>query len=202
MKAARSHRSWRPRAVAELLLWRHGWWGLLAATGLLAAAALWQWELRPTASRIERTEAALRAPRATPTEPAAPPGEKPDQERLAAFRNVLAPYEQSSEVVRGVIAATLQDLRWERAEFQQTRDQVLGTVRLQISVPVVGDYPRLRRGLERALHEAPGLSLDQVSFRRENERQTQLDARLKMSLWLTAPEPGVRPDAEPRGGSR
>jgi hypothetical protein len=115
---------------------------------------------------------------------------------------VLTPYGQSTEVVRGVVAATLQDLRWEQAEFQETRDQVLGTFRLQITVPVVGDYPRLRRGIEQALREAPGLSLDQVSFRRENERQTQLEARLKMSLWFTAPEPGARPDALAGGGPR
>jgi hypothetical protein len=61
MMSAGSLRSWRFLAAAELLLWRRGWWGPLVATLLLAAAALWQWELRPTASRIERFEAALRS---------------------------------------------------------------------------------------------------------------------------------------------
>lgn len=202
MTAGSSPRPWHPLAVAELLVWRHGWWGPLVAAFLLATAALWHWELRPTASRIERAEAALRAPRAAPIEAAPRPGSSPDLQPLAAFRDVLTPYGQSTEVVRGVVAATLQELKWEQAEFQQTRDPVLGTVRLQITVPVVADYPQLRRGLERALREAPGLSLDQVSFRRDHERQAQLEARLKMSLWLASPEPGVRSDIEPRGGSR
>jgi hypothetical protein len=190
------HRSIQVRATVQVLLWRRGWWGPLAVSALLAAAAIWQFELRPTAHQIEHAEATLRSPRLAPAPKPVDTSAATDKQRLDAFRAVLKPYLEHTQIVRHVLATTGQELQWEQAEFQQTRDSGLGIVRLQISAPVSGDYRRLRRGLERALREVPSLSLDHVSFRREQGSQAQLEARLKLSLWLLA-APGVEPiDAE------
>lgn len=196
------NRSLPLRATVQVLLWRRGWWGPLAVSALLAAAAIWQFELRPTAQQLEHAEAALRIPRLEPAPKPADHKAATDKQRLDAFRAVLKPYREHTRIVRHIVATTGQDLQWTQAEFQQTRDSSLGVVRLQITAPVSGDYRRLRRGLERALREVPGLSLDQVSFRREQGSQTQLEARLKLSLWLLA-APGVEPiEAEAPAGAR
>lgn len=174
-------------AKLQVLLWRRGWWGPLAASALLAAAAIWQWELRPTALQLEHAEAALRSPRLAPPPKPVDRSAATDRQRLDAFRAALRPYREHTQIVRRLVSSTGPDLQWAQAEFQQTRDSGLGIVRLQFSAPVSGDYPRLRRGLERALREVPSLSVDQVSFRREQGSQAQLEARLKLSLWLLAP---------------
>lgn len=185
------HTAQRPRqwlVSAQLLLWRHGWWGPLAAVALLLSAATWQWDVRPTARRIDDVDAALRAPRQASAPRSAALGDTPERQALTSFRAALQPYREHAQIVRRIVAVTGPDLQWTQAEFQSSRDSGLGLVRLQISAPVTGDYRRLRRGLERALREVPGLSLDQVSFRRELGTQAQLESRVKLSLWLLAPE--------------
>lgn len=198
----RSPRAWRLVLRAELLLWRHGWWAVGAALALLTAAALWQWELQPTAQRIAALRLDSRAPR--PVAVAAPVDDRAavNRQRLDAFRAALRPYREHTQIVRRIAAATANDLQWTQAEFQPSRDSAAGIARLQIAVPSAGDYRHLRQGLERALREVPSLSLDQVTFRREQANEAQLDAKLKLSLWLLAPEGEQPPDVETARASR
>lgn len=200
MSSAGARRSWR--AAVEVLLWRHGAWAPLTMAFVLAAAALWQWRVRPISRQLEVAEASLRAPRPAPARTGPSADELSDHQRLAAIRGVLEPYSRNVDIMRRVIAATLQELQWSQAEFQQSQDRELDVVRVQVTVPVVGEYRRLRQGLEQALREAPGMSLDQLSFRRSQPSQSQLEARLKLSLWLTPSRPTGRVAVDEQEGAR
>lgn len=70
-----------------------------------------------------------------------------------------------------------------QADYRRIEDTQKAYSRLQISLPVKGDYPALRRFMYSALAELPSLSLDQLIVKREQANGGQVDAQLIMSLW-------------------
>ncbi|MBI5919226.1 MAG: hypothetical protein HY849_07635 [Nitrosomonadales bacterium] len=56
----------------------------------------------------------------------------------------------------------------------------------EINFPVKTDYAQLRGFLSQALSDNPGLSLDEISFRRQKVSDAQLDARVRMTIYLRA----------------
>ncbi len=174
----------------QLLLWRHGLWLPVCAAVLAAAAGL---GLQARSLRIAAAQPALAAavPRAAP-ESLVDEAAAADAAAWEAWRAVLAPYDNATAAVRRLVSLTQSDLAWQRAEFQQQDDPALGVVRMTIEVPVSGQYRRLRKALDAALREMPALSLDRVTLRRQAAAESELDARLRFSLWLERPAAGAR----------
>lgn len=56
----------------------------------------------------------------------------------------------------------------------------------QLNFPVRATYAQLRGFLAQALSDNPSLSLDQISFRRQNVNDALLDAQVSMTLFLRA----------------
>ncbi len=54
----------------------------------------------------------------------------------------------------------------------------------QITLPVAGNYTQIRAFAENALLEIPTLSLDQISFRRKRVSDAQIEAEIRMTLYL------------------
>jgi hypothetical protein len=169
------------RLATGIWLWRHGWW--LPLTTLIVAAAAWLWWIDAELLRVELQ--ALNAPR-TPSLATQP---SDDDSRYAALRAALQPHDSATRQVQRLIEITQPHLVWRQAEFQHTEDRPLDLVRVQVSVPVSGEYRRLRAALDTALREMPNLSIDQVLFQRQSVGETQLNARIRFSLWMRAPAP-------------
>jgi hypothetical protein len=160
-----------------LWLWRHGVAVPLAALMLLAAALLaWQ------ATRPGPVLPAVVAPRQS----APPPAGAEAAAAMAALHAVLLPADEATAAVRRLVTLTQPELAWQRAEFAQSEDAAPGVARLQITVPVSGEYRAVREALQRALLEMPQLSLDQVRLQREAGAGITLEAQLRFSLWLRA----------------
>lgn len=177
----RRRTSWRARI--GLWRWRHGAW-LPAALLLLAAAAGLAWHTAQVAEQAQRLvapEPAVGRSSPTAAAPAAPQG---DGERLAAFLALLPPAAEATPQVRRLIELTRPQLAWQRAEFQHSEDTAAGVLRLQITVPVAGEYAAMRMALESSLQALPHLSLEQVQLRRAQPDDTRLEARLRFSLFL------------------
>jgi len=168
------------RARLELWLWRHGA-ALPLALVLGLAAAVVAVLTRPTPDTAPAVVAA-RLPGAAASAAAG------DARALADFRALLLPADESTALVRRLVTLTQPALAWQRAEFQQSDDAAPGVLRLQITVPVQGEYAAVRLALNKALREMPQLSLDQVRLQREPTAGAMLDARLRFSLWMRAPE--------------
>lgn len=169
---------------ARLVLWhwRHGAWLLLVlallGSALVAAGAAWR----------ARQEAAAWAARLALPPPAAAsaarPGPSSDALALQALQRVLPPLADHAAQVRELVRLTQPGLAWQQADFQQRRLPGLAIVRLQITVPISGDYEQVRRALDRALLDMPALSLDQLTLRRLRVSDTTLDTQLRLSIWL------------------
>jgi hypothetical protein len=180
-EAGRRRPSWR--LWWSLVVWRHGLWLPLCGVMLtLAGVLLWQ------AQAVD--DEALRRARERIAIAQARPGPAPDRldeaQRLQVFLHQLQPASHSTQQVRRLVELTQPELAWQQAQFQQSDDPSLGITQLQITVPVSGQYRPMRQALDRALLELPNLALDQVTFRRQQAGDSQLEARLRFSLWLTA----------------
>jgi len=56
--------------------------------------------------------------------------------------------------------------------------------RYEIVLPLTGSYAQMRDFLKRSLAEIPVLSLDQITLKRENRREGQVQAELRLTLHM------------------
>lgn len=193
------------RTAAEIALWRHGWaWPLAAVLGLAAFISYLMvlapgWRIHE-AARLELAQEVKRL-----TEPA---GETQSgqslngQQRLHILQAGLSASPDTGELVRRMAAlAQAEQINLSQGEYQQHVNTGIGVTRVQISQPVRASYPQLRRYVEAVLQAIPNASLDQVVARRDNVGQTQVEARLKWSLWSYA-MPAPTPSAPRKEGTQ
>lgn len=173
-------------AHAGLWLWRHGLWLPAAALLLLAAGAL-AWDAAAMQAQVQSLASARPA---APASAPLPARVVADAGHIAALRALLPPAADATAQVRRLVELTRPQLAWQRAEFQQNDDPAGGLLRVQVTVPVAGEYAAMRQALDRALAELPHVSLDQVLLRRVQPDATKLEARLRFSVWLAAPAAG------------
>lgn len=166
---------------------RLGWPGALGIGVLLATAALFVWVVLPAQLQVEALRehtAALRAGAAQGggLRVAAQPS---PAEQLAAFYAAF-PEEPSSPHWIGKIAATAKrsGLSLDQGEYRLSRDTVGKLARLQITLPVRGDYGQIRRFLASASADIPTAALEQVQFERQKVGDTEVDAKIRLVLYL------------------
>lgn len=165
--------------LAALALW------LLAALAWLALPLAQQQEARLAASLQRSTQALQAAP------VAAPPSD--DASRLAALHAVLDQGGGRAQSLARLFALAAEE-GWDIAEadYRLSPQQDGGLERLQITLPLSGSYPDIRALAEALLRGMPNLSLDDLSFERDNAEAAQLAATLKLSLW-SRPGQGAQP---------
>jgi len=195
MTRAIGWRQWRVRA--QIALWRHGWAWPLAAAAMAGALALHLAVLLPLRqARVsldtELAHALAAPPRSGPTPQSA------SAER--ALRTMLHEAPTATELLQQMTAlAAAQQIQLPQGDYQQRLHPATGILQLQVNQPVRASYLRLRQYVESVLRTMPSVSLDQVAAQRESIGQTELEVRLRWSLWLApsiAPEP-AEPSARP-----
>jgi Tfp pilus assembly protein PilO len=110
---------------------------------------------------------------------------RPPAEQLAEFYRVF-PDEMSSPDWIGRIAAIARDsgLSLDQGEYKPTRDTVGQLTRLQMTLPVRGEYRQIRRFLTATGAALPIVSLEQVQFERQKVGDPLIDARIRLVLYL------------------
>lgn len=94
-------------------------------------------------------------------------------------------------------AASEEGLELAQGTYRLNTEDVIGLASYQITLPVRGAYPNIRRFLGRVLTEVPAASLDSVMFRRERSADGIVDARIVIALHLRDGAGGARPPAAP-----
>lgn len=69
-------------------------------------------------------------------------------------------------------------------EYKVTRDKVGRLMRLQMTLPVTGEYPQIRGFLAALPAEIPIIALESVHFTRQSVTDSTVDARVKLALYL------------------
>jgi hypothetical protein len=173
--------------MMRAMLARAGAWlgplGSIGAALLVLAAGFYAGTLAPETRRLEALERevadarqARRAARETPRTPA---------RELAAFYAYFPAADELPEILQAVYhAAQRQDLALERGEYKVTRPGAGGMFEYQLSFPVKGTYPQLRKFLQRALAEVPALGLESVQLERQKVGDTVLNAKITLAVHL------------------
>lgn len=115
-----------------------------------------------------------------------------DEQRLAVIQDRLRQTPDAGELVRKMATlAQHQQLVLVQGDYSSQFHSTTQATQVQINQPIRGTYPQLRRYIEAVLRAVPNASLDQITARRENVGQSQLEARLRWSVWLQQ-DPSIR----------
>lgn len=159
----------------------------LVSIGLLALAlALLHFVVRPLEERndalrrdVERAEGEAGSPdRVRASSPSA---------QLAAFHKFLATGEGPAEwLARLDSIATEAGLKLGAGDYRLNRAGAR-LDRYEVTLPLSGSYAQVRVFLENALSRIPAMSLDQVSFRRENANDPRVEAQARLTFHSVQP---------------
>jgi hypothetical protein len=163
-------------------------WKETLALALLGIALGFQFAvLRPMELRKARLE--IRLDQAGKRSEETMRGVLPDgvADRLAAFYRFFSREEQLTDLLARLDEISRSvgvELRTGEYDLRKPEGPRLG--QYQITLPVAGDYARIRAFAENALFELPTLSLDRISFRRKRVSDAQVEAEIRMTLYLPA----------------
>jgi heme exporter protein D len=166
-------------------LQRHGW---LAAVALAVAlfAVLLEWQVVQTmrdSNEALRTELSEQRRQRVKTS-------NPQED--AAIRQSLffATLPDSSDTLHAVAvlnrAAKSGAFSLSTGEFRVVRQGNDPLMRYQITVPMRTDYPHIHAWLAQVLTQLPNAALDEVSFKREDAATPELDAKLRLTVFMRA----------------
>lgn len=187
-----TRRTWRwrqLRTAVEIVLWRFGWlWGLVVATGLtvLLCHAGWLPQQNKALDLARQRLAGLHADQERRLSlPAIKTSKDDDAIMLEALRRISFAEADVSGVIRQInqIASAGGSIL-AQSEFQTTGDGHGGLRRIQVTLPLRATYPQLRQWVESVLRQLPGVSIDQITVKREAVAQGQADIRIKLSIWV------------------
>ena len=171
------------RLRAQLLLRRLGAPACLAVAlfALGAAAWVWAWQQRAVAAQLEARP--LPQP-ALAVVAAAPPATA--SENLARFYAALGQQRHAEQQVKQLFdLAAKNGLLLAQGEYKSGYDKASRVATYQVTLPLKGSYAAVSQFALQALRAVPFASLDELSFRREQIADTDLEARLRLTFYLT-----------------
>lgn len=169
-----------------------GWPGVLGGVLLLLAGTLTLSVVQPQSAQLAqlqndnrslKTRIALAARSGLPAA-----ANQDDLSRFYAFFDGPGPTHWLDALYA---AAAAQDLVLTRGEYRMTADRSGKLARYQVTLPVQGSYLQIRRFVAQALTDVPVASLDDISFKRDSITATQLEASIKLTLYLNADRAGL-----------
>jgi hypothetical protein len=180
------------RMKSELAFRRIGCFNGMAVGSMILALASWTWlvphEKQQVETGVRRLDEAKQGAQAALAAPPPPP-RAIDQERLAAFHDLLGEQGYAEQQVKTLFAAAAKSgLSLNQAEYKSGFDQNGGFATYQVVLPVKGSYAAIRDFCERVLLSVPFAALDDVGFKRETIGNVSLEARLRFTIYL---EPGA-----------
>lgn len=177
-----------PSLIVREQLQQLGWPGALGVL-LLMLAATWatlvwlpqQQALQALEQQVQRGQAyAARIEQGSELPPEVP------GRQLADFHRTLPAQLDATATIKRIYAtAQREQITLARGEYALGVDPKTRLGRYQILLPVSGSYPQLRRFLDSVLTEVPALVLEDVELQRKTIGETQLQGRLRMTLYLS-----------------
>ena len=163
---------------------RLGGTGSVGLALLVLAGGFFTGTLYPEKRRLDelqREVAELRQRTAHPGREAAPATND-----LAAFYAFLPDSDELPRILETVFrAAQRQSLVLERGEYRVARRPGAGAMfQYQLTFPVHGSYPQIRKFVNAALTDVPALSLESVHLERQKIGESVVDAKITLAIHL------------------
>jgi hypothetical protein len=174
----------------RLALMRFGWSNSLALllAAAAATAALWlvpQLKAQRAAGQVALAKAQKLHDAAPAAASALEPALPPNQQHLQDFYDLLGETRYAEQQVKTLFAiAAKNGLTLNQADYKFAYDKNGMFHTYVISLPVRGPYAAIRPFCEQMLLAIPFASLDQIDFKRESVNNPNLEAKLRITLYL------------------
>ncbi|MBI4293735.1 MAG: type 4a pilus biogenesis protein PilO [Betaproteobacteria bacterium] len=163
-----------------------GWPGVLGLGLLVLACGFYFSTLRSEQSRLDDLRLQIekaREQRAAPAGENAAPATPSD--KLAAFYGFFPKPTDLPDLLQKVFAAAkAQGLKLENGEYRVLRDNAGALNQFQLTLPVHGTYPQIRKFVDGAMAEVATLSLESIQFERQKVGDALVDARVKLVVYV------------------
>ena len=177
------HLRWKATRLMPLL----GWPGILAIGVLVMCVPFYISTIRPLQLSLDSMQQDLNSNRERSSKPQAAVDHRLDtpSEQLANFYKFFQA-EKTSPHWLGLMVeiANKRGLELDHGEYAVVRETEGQLRRLKITLPVQGTYPQIRQYLATLIYEIPGMSLENVEFERKDITDTELQAKIKLVLYL------------------
>ncbi len=176
-----------PRLILIEQARRLGWPGLAggALLGLALGYGLFGFlPARQSLAEMDRRLAADRAQLASAVEPARPVKGVPAGQLEDFRRNLPAQLDATGAIDRIYALAQQEGIALARGEYALGLDPRTRLARYQVLLPVRGSYPQLRRFLHGLQAQLPALALEEVDLQRKEIADSELEGRIRMTLYL------------------
>ena len=175
--------AWTLRALAAAA-WRAGRPALAGAGLLLLAVAVYAIGIAPARQRLEEVRQRASVLQPPPATSVGMAGVGP-AEQLARFRELFPADRDAMPVAAKVIAAAQRHgLVTRQVAYRFEEDKGLRLTRMEMAMPLKGEYVAIRRFLIDVHEEIPALALEQVQFERRAAGDRPVDARVVLRIHL------------------
>jgi Tfp pilus assembly protein PilO len=160
-----------------------GWQGIVGLGLLIGVAGFYISVVGPQQAKLAELHqeiAELRAEAAHPQEEQRNPTEV-----LGAFYENFPGSTRLPAALAVVFeAAKAQGLALDQGEYKVATSHVGRLVQYQITLPVRGSYPQIRRFIDAAMARQPALSLQSIHFERQKVEDPGVQAKIKLVMFL------------------
>lgn len=151
----------------------------LALAGYLAVLLPTQDRLANLRTQISSLSAKIAKNKATQSTMSAP------EDNLLDFYRRFPVHVAAPDVLEKLYAAAADaGIALEQGEYRPETAKGDKLDRYQITLPVTGSYPQIRKFIARLLVDLPAISLDGVSFQRQKIGDAQVESQIKLTLYL------------------
>jgi Tfp pilus assembly protein PilO len=140
--------------------------------------------LRPQQMRLERLRAEAAQLKERSAQPMAQAAQTP-ADRVAAFYGAFPGSNLLPDLLDRIFAAAQgEGVRLDYGEYKVAKDGRAALTLYQVTFPVKGTYPQVRKFVAAALADVPSLSLESIKFERKKVGESTLDAKVRFVVYL------------------
>lgn len=155
--------------------------GLAIFALVFALFALWPARARLQEARLDALGAQARASRPQQAKPV----DNSPAAQLTAFHKAFPARPEAPDWLDKIYAVAEQEgLQVQHGEYSLAFDSKTDLAKYRILLPLKGNYMQIRAFLGAVLQEVPYLALDDVDLKRPTVGDTQVEARVRLSLYL------------------
>ncbi|NHZ32154.1 hypothetical protein [Massilia rubra] len=174
--------------TVKRLVLSQSWATVAAAIVLLGCAMVMGTLVIPADGKLRATELRIAALRAAPAMGLTPlqQGKIDRQNDAAEFYRMFPPRDAELDAMGKIYsAAEFWKIELHEGEYRRIPEKSGRLSRLEIVLPVKGNYIEIRKFLAQTMTDVPTLSLDSVNFHREKIDDPNLEATLRFTLFLS-----------------
>lgn len=164
-----------------------GWPGMIGAGGLAICLALYFSTVQPAQQRLDtaRLSAISLHDRISRASQALSDSERPIDQQLATFYQIFPGERDSTEWIGKIAAIAKRDgLALQQVDYKSDRDKNGKLIRFQMSLPLTGEYPTIRKFLSELQAQIPIASLEQIQFERQSVGSSLVNANVRLVIFL------------------